>query len=298
MNNKIEKKHIGVFGATSLVGSCLLPQLVKLGYQVNAFSRRENKQLSNDVIWQKLSLFSVKDMKNNRGIPYWICVAPIWTLPDYFELLENFGVRRLVVLSSTSRFTKDGSPDAEEQLISNRLADAENVLQKWASRKGIDWVILRPTLIYGHGRDKNIVEITRFINRFGFFPLFGKAMGLRQPIHAEDVATACVSAVDNSSVANQNYNITGGETLTYREMVSRVFQALGKNPRFVSVPLWVFKLTLVFSRLLPRYRHWSAAMAERMNRDLVFDSDEASNAFGYRPRVFSLSKKDVEGTRH
>ncbi len=63
------------------------------------------------------------------------------------------------------------------------------------NKQGVEWVILRPTLIYGHGRDKNITEIARFIRRFGFFPLLGKANGLRQPIHVEDVAEACFAAL-------------------------------------------------------------------------------------------------------
>ena len=96
-------------------------------------------------------------------------------------MLERYGACRVVALSSTSRFTKDDSSDPEEQAIALRLADAEARVQAWAASHGVEWVILRPTLIYGLGRDKNIAEIARFIRRFGFFPLFGKAKGLRQP---------------------------------------------------------------------------------------------------------------------
>ena len=98
---------------------------------------------------------------------------------------------------------------------------------------GVDWVILRPTLIYGLGQDKNISEIVRLIRRFGFFPLVGQAKGLRQPVHAEDVATACLSALEKTDVVNRAYNLSGGETLSYREMINRVFTALGRRPRLI-----------------------------------------------------------------
>ena len=163
---------------------------------------------------------------------------------------------------------------------------------EWAEKQGIEWVILRPTLIYGLGKDKNIAEIARFVRRFGFFPLFGKAMGLRQPIHVQDVANACFEALQAPASTNRFYNISGGETLTYRDMVIRVFAAMGRNPRLLPVSLSVFRVAVAVLRYLPRYRHWSAAMAERMNVDMVFDSNEAEQDLAFLPRKFVLSKED------
>ncbi|MCA8457937.1 NAD-dependent epimerase/dehydratase family protein [Burkholderia multivorans] len=220
-------------------------------------------------------------------------MAPIWVLPDYFPLIEASGARRVVALSSTSRFTKVGSGDTAENAVAAKLIESEARVQAWAEQRGIEWVVLRPTLIYGQGRDKNISEMARFIRRFGFFPLLGSAQGLRQPIHAEDVAAACVAALQTPGAANRAYNLSGGETLAYREMVARVFAALGRPARLVIVPLWAFRLAVAMLRCLPRYRHWSAAMAERMNRDLVFDHAEAARDFGFKPRGFALTAKDL-----
>ena len=167
------------------------------------------------------------------------------------------------------------------------------MIKTWAKENNIEWVILRPTLIYGLGRDKNIAEITRFIKKFGFFPLFGKALGLRQPVHAEDVANACISALESPSALNRSYNISGGETITYRKMVSRIFDALGKRPYFIPIPLPLFRLAVTCLRLLPRYGHWSTSMAERMNQDLVFDHTAATEEFCYTARKFFPARKDL-----
>ncbi|MGZ8182169.1 MAG: NAD-dependent epimerase/dehydratase family protein [Methylobacter sp.] len=297
---------VGVFGATSLVGACLLPLLSAEGWQVTAFSRRAAGRAADGVAWRQLPLTECPlpqtfdktashsaGQSKDRVTPHWICVAPIWVLPDYFALLDAQGARRVVVLSSTSRFTKDDSTDPEEQVIALRLADAEARVQEWAESRGVEWVILRPTLIYGLGMDKNITEIARFIRRFGFFPLFGKASGLRQPIHSGDVAGVCLSALQAPCAANRAYNISGGETLTYRDMVTRVFTALGRRSRLLAVPLWAFSLAVAMLRRLPRYRQWSTAMAERMSRDLVFDHAEAARDLGFKPRAFVLSGGDL-----
>jgi len=286
-----DQNRIGILGATSPVGACLLSLLIKAGRQVTAFSRRPVAQDDDNVVWRQLPL--PLGNSSSSQMADWICATPIWVLPDYFSLLESHNAQRVVVLSSTSRFTKNDSTDPEEQAVALRLADAETRVQQWAESRGVEWVILRPTLIYGLGQDKNIVEIARFIRRFGFFPLFGKGNGLRQPIYAEDVASACLAALRTPYAANRAYNISGGETLAYRDMVGRVFAGLGRRPRLLTVPLWVFRLAVAMLRRLPRYRQWSTAMAERMNRDLVFDQAEAARDLAFKPRAFMLSADDL-----
>ena len=281
---------VGLLGATSLVGKCLIPPLINSGARVFAFSRQPIEPVGDGTAWRNLS---DSTSANIDQLDNWSCVAPIWVLPEHFPLLEASGARRVVALSSTSRFTKVGSGDTAETAVAARLTEAEDRVVAWAKSRGIEWVILRPTLIYGLGQDKNISEITRFIRRFSFFPVFGRAEGLRQPIHSEDVAAVCVSALQALGAANRAYNISGGETLSYREMVIRVFDALGRRLRLLTVPLWAFRLAVSMLRRLPRYRQWSAAMAERMNRDLVFDHTEAARDLGFKPRAFVLTAEDL-----
>lgn len=267
------------------MGACLLPLLKGAGWRVTAFSRQSPVPAA--------PALQPAIPPSEAVTPHWICVAPIWVLPEHFPMLEARGARRLVMLSSTSRFTKDDSTDRQEQAVAHQLAEAEARVQAWAQNRGVDWVVLRPTLIYGLGRDKNMTEIARFIRRFGFFPLFGKANGLRQPIHAMDVADACLAALQAPGAANRAYNISGGETLAYHDMVRRVFIAMGCRPHMPRVPLWVFSLAVSVLRRLPRYRQWSSAMAERMSRDLVFDHSEAARDLGFKPRLFALAAADL-----
>ncbi len=291
-NSEEEIKTVGVLGASSLVGTFMLPLLKDAGWKVLAYSRRHIEP-SPEAEWRLVYAEQKTLCDGEESIPYWICLAPIWVLPDYFEMILQSGARRIVVLSSTSRFAKAHSSDIAEQALVRRMEAGETGLRTWAEAHGIEWVVLRPTLIYGHCLDKNITEITRFIRRFGFFPLFGNASGLRQPIYAKDVALSCIATVTSPATANRTYNISGKEIISYREMVSRVFAALGRTPRFVSIPLWTFRIAVACVSLFPRYRKWSPAMAERMNQDLVFDHSDAMRDFGFNPKPFVLTSEDV-----
>lgn len=279
-----------------MVGQSLLPLLADAGRRVQAFSRqawRSGLATGQDaqVVLRTLAVTGIKP--DNEEIPDWICLAPIWVLPDHFPMLTAYQARRVVALGSTSIFTKQHSSDAAEQDTAEKLSNGERRFIAWAEANRIEWVILRPTLIYGLGRDRNICEIARFISRFGFFPLLGAAQGLRQPVHVEDVASACVAALQSSQAVNHAYNLSGAERLRYREMVRRVFSAMGKPERFISVPVSAFRAAIACLRIFPRFRKWSVGMAERMNSDLIFDHADAARDFGFSPRPFQLAEADL-----
>jgi nucleoside-diphosphate-sugar epimerase len=245
------------------------------------------------ILRQAVSSNSSDVFPPEKQIPHWICLAPIWILPEYFSMLLLYGAKHVVAISSTSRFTKRVSSDPIEKALAERLAESEECLVAWAKKENLTFTILRPTLVYGLGRDKNVSVIAGFIQRFAFFPLFGAARGLRQPVHAQDVALCCRAALSAEKAFNRSYNISGGEILTYREMIKLIFSALGRKPRFVTLPLWIFRVTVFCLRVLPPFRHWSTAMAERMNKDLVFDHEDARRDIGFSPRTFQLSREDL-----
>lgn len=292
----MSERHVGLLGATSLIGGCLLKQLIQNNWHITAFSRRPITQSHPQIAWKRLDTTNrLRAGTEENNIPVWICAAPVWVLPEYFDLLAASAARRIVVLSSTSRFTKDTSSDPRERKIAQQLIKGEEFVQTWAATHGVKWIILRPTLIYGYGHDKNVAEIARFIRRFGFFPLLGSAKGLRQPVHVEDVASACYAALDTLNLSNRSYNLTGAETLPYREMIKRVFEALNHPPRMLTIPLWLFQIAAWGLSWLPRYRNWTSAMAERMNQDLTFDCSDAKRDLNFSPRSFKLTAEDLPG---
>ena len=279
-----------ITGITSQIGKFLIPRLLSDSHKIVAISRRP-RDGDEDVWWLSGDI----SLPNIAMPPTEVLIhlAPLRLLPG---LLPNFfakGGGRVICFGTTSRYSKAVSPDPEEQAFAAEQIAAETKVAELCEAAGAAWTVFRPTLIYGAGVDRNVMVIARIIRRFGLFPLFGAASGRRQPVHADDLAAACVAVLEEPKTFNSAYDLAGGETLTYRQMVERIFAAEGRTPRFVPVPLAAFRAAMWCVSRIPRCRDFNAEMARRMNDDLVFDSSDATRDFGFAPRKFDPAPRSA-----
>ncbi len=228
-----------------------------------------------------------------RRIPNWITLCPIWSVPEHLDWLERMGAENLVVLSSMSAVVKATSPDAFERRLAKRLTDAEITLATWADRQKEKLTILRPTMIYDGTTDGNVARIVSWVRRCGWFPLCGEATGLRQPVHAADVAAVSLAALDRLPT-RRCYPISGGEALPFCELVVRSCRAHSLSPRTVSLPAWAWNAAAATARVLGIARGASVGMGLRMNDDLSCDHAEAAAELNFKPRAFAPGSRRID----
>jgi nucleoside-diphosphate-sugar epimerase len=276
------REPVLVLGATSLIGRYLLPRLEDQRAVAIALSRRAPAR-AEGVRWIQADLAE----PDGLSFPFAetvLSLCPIWLLPKALAALKAAGMRRLVAFSSTSVATKARSPERAERMVAAQLAEAEAAVRAFCEANEVAWTLLRPTLIYCEGMDRNVSRLANLAERFRVLPLAGKGRGLRQPVHAEDLAWAAMAAAASPVTPGRAYDLPGGETLTYRQMVERIFLGLDRTPRILSAPepLWRMGLKLAGGRLPGA----TAAMGARMNQDLAFDGGPAQRDFGWAPRAF------------
>jgi len=276
-----ERQGRVVIGGTGLVGSYLLDQLVGRGERPLTLMRSAPGRTDVAYLPYDLQCPTPITLAPN-GILY--CTAHATSLAPALTHFIRPDLQRLVVLSSTSILTKMDSEVESERSGVRSLVEAERQIIAICTRNGVGWTILRPTLIYSEGRDRNITPLARLIRRIGVMPLVGGGKGLRQPLHAEDLARGMIEAAGHPAARNQIYSVTGGETLPYREMVGRIFDALGKPRRTVPVPAALWRAA--FPLISPLFPGANVAMGLRMMQDMAFDPTPAINDFGWIARGF------------
>ena len=270
----VTETPILVLGATSLVGRFALPRLETAGIAHMPVSRRPAPG------WLQAD---VKTPEGRAALPAATTVlslSPIWLLPEVMAALQFNGMTRLIAFSSTSVVTKATSGSGYEQGVVADLMRGEAAVRD----SGVDWTILRPTMIYAEGQDGNVSRLASIARRFGVLPISGRGEGRRQPVHADDLAAAAIAALSAPASIGKTYALAGGETLTYRQMCARIFEGLDRPARIVGLPPLIWKAGLLLaSPLLPGA---TAQMGERMDQDLVFDNAEARADLAWTPRDF------------
>jgi nucleoside-diphosphate-sugar epimerase len=281
-------------GATGQVGIHVLARLLDSGHKVLAPSRRISHSQERaypsggSVSWVNPQALNPA-FQEFRTL---VSSGPIQVALQCVEVLPE--LKRVVCLSTSSIITKaDSSDDAERRQI-QQIVEGERSLGEACARRNITLCILRPTLIYGCGMDENISRMARFIQRFGFLPVAAPARGLRQPVHAEDLAALMVRLTQQTPDTHFSAAVAGGSTLSYRDMVDKVFCALGRRPRVISLPPHFLAFGLGVAGWLPALKGLNPAMVLRQNQDLVFDDSELRKQFDFRPRAFEPTLADFQ----
>jgi NADH dehydrogenase len=147
---------------------------------------------------------------------------------------QRAGVDRLVFVSTLGASTSGGPYFSTKYEAERRIRDS-----------GIDFVIFRPSIVYGPG-DHFTTAIVDLLRRLPVFPVLGFSRSRLQPVAIEDIADALVQAAERPDLSARTFEIAGPERLEFAKMVRIVARAIGvrrpvvKLPRTMSTQaLWV-----------------------------------------------------------
>jgi nucleoside-diphosphate-sugar epimerase len=193
----------------------------------------------------------------------------------------------VVALSSMSAASKRDSIDPHERALAERLIAAETLLMEVAAERGVACTVFRPTLIYGAGTDRSLAPIARFARRWRVLPIPIGADGLRQPIHARDLAAACVAVLGNPATFGKVYALGGGERLRFDALLLRLREAVPGIVLPLPLPIGALRWA---ARRRPGAQFggpgFSAAAVARLREPLIADNAAAARDFGYAPVAF------------
>jgi len=282
-------KHALVFGGSGQIGRPLLGRLLREGWRITALSRQPQHERTG-LVWLRGDLSALPALP--ARVDAIVSCGPLDAFAQWYGA-ARIECDRIVAFGSTSVDVKRGSADPRERDVAQRLRAGEEGVLATAALRSAQATLLRPTLIYGAGRDATLTRIARLAQRWGRFPLPRNATGRRQPVHVDDLAAAAFAVLGTAAAHGQTYALPGGETLPYREMVQRVLAVLEPPPSLVELPSPLFNLALAAAKLAGGTGLGEAAV-RRMRTDLVFDDTPARRDFGYAPRAFRPTARMFE----
>ncbi|PXY71083.1 MAG: epimerase, partial [Methanobacteriota archaeon] len=103
------------------------------------------------------------------------------------------------------------------------------------------YAILRPTVLFGGGRNVLINNIAWMLRKFPVFGVFGMGNYPIQPVHVKDVARVAVEQGELRE--NVTIDVTGLETFRYKEYIGLMAKSMGLRRLILPMPStvgWVF----------------------------------------------------------
>ena len=195
-------------------------------------------------------------------------------VPTIVDVLQNLGqTPHLIIIGTTGIYSKYNQYSAEYK-------SAEACLKDYSG----SYCLLRPTMIYGSNRDKNIHKLIRFCHKYGFFPVFGSGENLIQPVHADDLAKVLFHLFQHPRTTGK-YNLSGGTVVSLRQLLGLLAQILNKPIRQVSLPIPLgLALASIFQFALNQKSPIRVEQILRLQEDKAFCHDQAQQNLGFYPR--------------
>jgi nucleoside-diphosphate-sugar epimerase len=169
--------------------------------------------------------------------------------------------------------------------------EAEQLVMQYYRDFGIPVVIVRPGFVYGP-RDRTVMP--RLIDnlRRGKVRYLG-GMGKRalNTIYVKNLVDAVFLVLDHPQAVGQVYNLTDGETVSKRQFIEAIADALKLEKPIRSPPLWVARLLTWWMEKMARLKgakeapKLTQARLKFLGLNLDFSIEKAKRELGYRPRI-------------
>ncbi|MCC5877689.1 MAG: NAD-dependent epimerase/dehydratase family protein [Candidatus Sumerlaeia bacterium] len=187
------------------------------------------------------------------------------------------GCQRWVQISSMSAHPENKSVYGGTKY----LADLE------VRKSGLDWTILRPSLIYGEVRRGIFHRLAGLLDSLPVVTLVGSGMEPVRPVHREDVAAACVSVLQRPESVNSVYMLGGPEEdWTFRSMVLEMRRIMNKSALTVPVPLPICRAMAILGEMLFEDPPLTTDNIEGLSRAQAIDTEPAIRDLAFAPRSF------------
>ncbi len=202
-------------------------------------------------------------------------------------VVKSKDVKHCFIVSSTSIFSN--YRDASDKLIA-----AENEMKKAFAIKGVNWTIIRPTMIYGTINDNNISTFMKWLDKYPLFPIVKNGEALLQPVYKDDIGDAYyLLLVNKEHVENKEYIVSGERAISLKECLETISKSLGRKVLLINVPMPIAVLIVKFLYKVTFGKFDYREKLFRLTENRSFDHNEISWCFGYKPRSFELGVHEL-----
>ena len=289
-----------VTGASGFVGSRAVPALIDAGHRVVALVRSPN---AGELVAGRLSAAQraqletrVGDVTRPETLPPPLmgvdAVLHLVALPRDLRdgrdlLLVNTGGTANLVAAMTTvgvlRLVHMGAMGVEDDPTLH-YASSKAQAERLVRESGLDWTILKPSLLFGPGDGffNIIADLVRMSP--GVVPVPGRGDARFQPIHVGDVARVIVATFADLATIGFSIELGGPRYWTYREITAEVLRAMGRRRLMIPTPVPLIRLVAGTAERLRIPFPVATDQLRQLRLDNIGPLDVIAERFGFEPR--------------
>lgn len=160
------------------------------------------------------------------------------------------GVKRFIFISSIKvngestelgkPFLASDKPQPDDPYGISK-AEAEIALKELCAQTGMEFVIIRPPLVYGPGVKANFAAMLRLAKKNLPLPL-GAIRNRRSMVALANLVDLIKICISHPNAANQTFLVSDDRDVSTTELLKLMVQAYGKSPILIPVPMSWFRL--------------------------------------------------------
>lgn len=270
---------IVLFGANTPSGAAFLALCDYKRTEIWGRTAPPNKHL---IIFNYCDLSNLSAKINQPITGILISFSPIWLLaPFLLHLSQNEpeiveGIEGIIACSSSSFATKRFAFNEYDKQLAQSLIQAHETIKLVSRKLKIPFQILAPTLVYGQVReyeDRNLSIIHKVMCALPLI-ILPKRTGMRQPIHAKQLASVAKHQADKMFLGDWNNGdneilcLGGDVCLSYQNMLlairNNTHQSKAVNCLIIGIPNRLFYI-LAAPMLLTSPKLFEAIMRIQSN---------------------------------
>ncbi|MBI3563108.1 MAG: NAD-dependent epimerase/dehydratase family protein [Gammaproteobacteria bacterium] len=247
-------KKIIITGAAGLVGQNLIIELKKAGFtRIFAVDKHPQnvtilKSLHPDLMILETDLISVENWQHALlQCDVLITLHAQIGAKDQKSFVDN-NVEATQVVITQAKLAKvpyiiHVSSSVVESVADDNYTKTKKQQESIVISSGINYCILRPTLMFGWFDRKHLGWLSRFMQRIAIFPIPGNGKYMRQPLYAGDFCKIIMACVLQQPV-NKIFNITGREKIYYIDLIRMIRRACKAKTIIILIPYGLFWVLL------------------------------------------------------
>jgi NADH dehydrogenase len=150
---------------------------------------------------------------------------------------------------------------------------------------GMQWTIVRPTLVYDEYKGGEFGMFLSFLRRFPVVPFIGPGTARKRPVYAPDLADGLARLCRHDDAAGRVFNFSGPEVVSIEDF-ARLCLILSGMPRtrIVHLPVWLCLCMAALAHMLMKEPPLTWQVIAGMTQDADIDPGETQRILGYNPR--------------